>query len=81
MNYVLKKSSSANSFIKSSFSIFEFYFPSYMLTILYIISVSDISSSISTNPSFVHSNNIHLVLYKLFFLGQFVLKWSSSPHA
>ena len=81
MNYVLKKSNSANSFIKSSFSLYEFSFPSCMLTILYFVSVSDISSSIFTNSSFVHSKSILLVLYRSFFLGQFVLKWFGSPHA
>ena len=74
MNYVPKKSSYANSFIKSSFSLSEFSFPSFMLIILYIVSVSDISSSIYTNSSFVHPKSILLVLYRCFFLGQFVLK-------
>ena len=83
MNYVPKNSSfvTAKSFNRSSFSLYEFYFPSFILTILYIISVSDISSSISTNSSFVHSKSILLLLYKFFFLGQFILKWSGSPHA
>ena len=71
---MFKKSCSAKSFIRSSFSLSKFSFPSFILTILYIVSVSDISSSISTNYSFVHSKSILLVLYKFFFLGQFVLK-------
>ena len=70
---MFKKSSSAKSFIRSSFSLSEFYFPYFILTILYIVSISDISSSISTNSSFVHSKSILLVLYKLFFLGQLYL--------
>ena len=71
MNSFPKNYISANSFIKSSFSLFEF---SFMLTMLYIVSVSDISSDISTNSSFVHYKSIFLVLYRFFFLGQFVLK-------
>ena len=81
INYVFKKSSSAKSFTRSSFSLSEFYFPSFILTILYLVSVLDISSSISTNSSFVHSKSILLVLCKFFFLGQFVLKWPGSLHA
>ena len=74
INSVPKKSSSTSSFIKSSFSLSKFYFPSFMLNILYIVSVSDISSSISTNYSFVHAKSILLILYRFFYLGQFVLK-------
>ena len=50
-------------------------------TMLYIVSVSKISSSTSTNSSLVHSKSKLLVLYKFFFLGQLLLKWSNSPHA
>ena len=62
MNFVPKNSSSANLFIKSSFSLCKFSFPSFMLTMLYIVSVLDISSSIYTNSSFVHYKSILLVL-------------------
>ena len=81
MNYVFKNSSSAKSFIRSLFSLSKSSFHSFILTILYIVLVSDISSSISTNSSFVHSKSILLVLYKFLFRGQFVLKWSGSPQA
>ena len=58
MNSVFKNSSSTKSFIRSSFSLSESSFPSFILTILYIVSVSDISSSISTNSSFVNGVKI-----------------------
>ena len=76
MNNVPKNSSSdtTKSFNRSSFSLYEFSFPSFILTILHIVSVSDIYLSISTNSSFVHSKSILLVLYRFFFLGQFVLR-------
>ena len=76
MNYVPKTSSSgiAKSFNRSSFSLYGFSFHSCILTILYIVSISYIFLSISTNSSFVHSKSILLVLYRFFFLGQFELR-------
>ena len=49
MNSVFKNSSYAKSFIRYLFSLSESSFPSVILTILYIVSVSDISSSIFTD--------------------------------
>ena len=66
---------------KSSLSLSEISFSSFMLTMLYIISISEISSSISTNSSLVHSKSRLLVIYRFFFLGQLWLKWSNSPRA
>ena len=50
-----------------------------MFTMLYIVSISEISSSSSTISSLVHSKSRLLVLYRFFFLGQLLLKWSNSP--
>ena len=55
MNFVPENSSSAKSFIRSSFSLSDFSFPAFILTIQYIVSISNISSSMSTYSSFVHS--------------------------
>ena len=52
-----------------------------MLTMLYIVSVLEISSSTSTNFSLVHSKSRLLVLYRFFFLGQLLLKWFNSSDA
>ena len=54
MNSVPENSSSAKSFIRSSFSLSDFSFPAFILTIQYIVSISNISSSMSTYSSFVH---------------------------
>ena len=64
INSILDRS---NSISMSSFSLSEFSFSPFMLTMLYIVSVSEISSSTSTNSSLVHFKSRLLVLYNFSF--------------
>ena len=64
----------SDSISKSSFLLYELSFPSFMLTMQYIFSVSEKSSSTSTNSSLVHYKSRLRVLYRFFFLGKLLLK-------